>query len=715
MLTALRRMSLDSDCEENAMSGPPRIETNRQSSNGRANRRRFVGWSIGISIIGAALVATWLLWLVAGLPFLGRNSLTTSIGGLGSVESLGGVTSGGTTTSLVRQIVLLGAWAAWLWFLVSLVISVGTHLSGTQGRARDGLATKMVPGFLLSVVGFLMSLSMRGQVPSISPPAVASASVLSGQPVVAVEQHPDAEHHVQAGDSLWDVASKWYGDGSRWREILEANKGVIQNDGNYLSDSLWIYPGWRLTIPNYAGRADVVPASAGSAPVGTSSVGAESAGTASVGADASSFESVSYRPAGTGFRPTTSGTATPELSDIGSAVGGAVLALAIREIDLRRRRRRATRVAGAPVDVPDPVLSDVEHTARARLSGLVDLVSFEKPGAADGNAMGVEPGPGEPGQDNYVAQGVDPEDLLADEPMSGSLSRLLADAANPSTRISLPTGEGLFLEDRREIPATRRSESKSDQLIMVKVLSAHPRLVNFLSGEEIAASGAPLEMIVYLALTCGPVGSARLLHRLFGEDASPKTLRNNVSIARSLLGNDKNGAPLLAYEPGTRQYRLSKSVVSDLAVFENLVNKPGLAGEPAEVGEAEALEAYEMAFDLVESSPMLDATRRYDWWTVDGFDARADALVVDAAVKAIELASTRGELGLVRSIFTRARLVAPCSEALFSAAFVAAGRLGQFEWAKSIWDQLAMALRDELDSAPSYSAESLFKSVIMGR
>lgn len=47
---------------------------------------------------------------------------------------------------------------------------------------------------------------------------------------------------VAAGDCLWNIAKKLYGDGSRYREIQEANKDIVANPN-------LIYPGQVLTIP----------------------------------------------------------------------------------------------------------------------------------------------------------------------------------------------------------------------------------------------------------------------------------------------------------------------------------------------------------------------------------------------------------------------------------------------------------------------------------
>jgi LysM repeat protein len=48
---------------------------------------------------------------------------------------------------------------------------------------------------------------------------------------------------VASGDSLWAIAEKIYGDGSRWPEIYEANQDVIGDNPNL------IYPDQDLVIP----------------------------------------------------------------------------------------------------------------------------------------------------------------------------------------------------------------------------------------------------------------------------------------------------------------------------------------------------------------------------------------------------------------------------------------------------------------------------------
>lgn len=48
---------------------------------------------------------------------------------------------------------------------------------------------------------------------------------------------------VKSGDCLWNIAKKYYGNGSQYTKIYNANKGVIGGNPNL------IYPGQVLTIP----------------------------------------------------------------------------------------------------------------------------------------------------------------------------------------------------------------------------------------------------------------------------------------------------------------------------------------------------------------------------------------------------------------------------------------------------------------------------------
>jgi len=57
------------------------------------------------------------------------------------------------------------------------------------------------------------------------------------------EKTPKSQTYtVKSGDCLWNIAKKFYGDGSKYTKIYNANKSKIKNPS-------LIYPGQKLTIP----------------------------------------------------------------------------------------------------------------------------------------------------------------------------------------------------------------------------------------------------------------------------------------------------------------------------------------------------------------------------------------------------------------------------------------------------------------------------------
>lgn len=49
-------------------------------------------------------------------------------------------------------------------------------------------------------------------------------------------------YYIKSGDSLWKIAKAVYGDGTKWKDIYEANKNVIENPNKISAGSTIILP-----------------------------------------------------------------------------------------------------------------------------------------------------------------------------------------------------------------------------------------------------------------------------------------------------------------------------------------------------------------------------------------------------------------------------------------------------------------------------------------
>ncbi|MEM6615243.1 MAG: peptidoglycan-binding protein LysM [Pseudomonadota bacterium] len=110
----------------------------------------------------------------------------------------------------------------------------------SHGLSAEGLEVA-VEGDTVKVKGKAKSQDIREKI------ILAAGNVLGiGKVEEAIETEaaePESQFHtVEKGDSLWAIATKFYGNGSKYNAIFEANKPM-------LSDPDKIYPGQKLRIP----------------------------------------------------------------------------------------------------------------------------------------------------------------------------------------------------------------------------------------------------------------------------------------------------------------------------------------------------------------------------------------------------------------------------------------------------------------------------------
>ena len=145
------------------------------------------------------------------------------------------------------------AWLAWGYFVFSLTTAtidvIRFRRRGTWRRTAGRTSMAAL------VTAIIVLTSIRGSTAAhrVGPmPAVTAAVDVSPAPaaILSASQPAVRTYTVAPGDSLWDIAVTHYGNGEQWHTIYAANVGALQPDGRALDATNWIYPGWKLTIPD---------------------------------------------------------------------------------------------------------------------------------------------------------------------------------------------------------------------------------------------------------------------------------------------------------------------------------------------------------------------------------------------------------------------------------------------------------------------------------
>jgi membrane-anchored mycosin MYCP len=74
---------------------------------------------------------------------------------------------------------------------------------------------------------------------------------------VSVKYYVVRSSYQGAPEYLWEISARFLGDGNRYTEIFDLNKGRVQPDGGRLTDPLVIYPKWILILPKDASGSGV--------------------------------------------------------------------------------------------------------------------------------------------------------------------------------------------------------------------------------------------------------------------------------------------------------------------------------------------------------------------------------------------------------------------------------------------------------------------------
>jgi len=189
--------------------------------------------------------------------------------------SVAGATLRGSSLplGLLAYILSMTAWAVWLWIVGSLLLSVlvlaidaMTHgaawvadLRAVSDRVTLPIVRRAVDGALVAMV--VVNVASR----TVSGAAAASLPITAHPQVAAIRSHAtvpgsdtatrngqrpqDATYTVQAGDTLWAIAQRFYGTGYEFPRLVAANVGRQMTGGERFTAAGVIQPGWVLRVP----------------------------------------------------------------------------------------------------------------------------------------------------------------------------------------------------------------------------------------------------------------------------------------------------------------------------------------------------------------------------------------------------------------------------------------------------------------------------------
>ncbi len=222
-------------------------------------RQRLTGLLATVAVIG----------IIIGLPALflaiGANPIPDQAPSWESVKDALLAPDDGT---LILGLFKVIGWAAWAFMTLSLIVEAIARLRRVEAPKLPGLGRPQAAAHeLIGLAALLFIAAPIAAQAATALPAAASAPAAVGhvqagavdqapaQHGVKVEakqepsQHKTLDHSVKPGESLWSIAEDHFGDGARYKEIVELNRDLLGARPSFLE------PGWVLKLPAPDGGA----------------------------------------------------------------------------------------------------------------------------------------------------------------------------------------------------------------------------------------------------------------------------------------------------------------------------------------------------------------------------------------------------------------------------------------------------------------------------
>jgi DNA-binding SARP family transcriptional activator/LysM repeat protein len=225
-----------------------------------AAAREWLNLALLLALMG---LCAWLLQRVGGWPHLPSSLPSWRVV---AITLQGSYLPG---TALVYALTTAG-WILWLYFAFCIVLNaavvVGDRLGpgGLWLEALRELSARVTLPIIRRTVEAALVATLFVNVGARVVPVALAASPSPAAVVVspsAGDAEPQAEHApeqgqtagieytVQPADTLWSIASCFYGSGAEYPRLVEANAGRVMPDGRTFARAGVIQPGWKLRIP----------------------------------------------------------------------------------------------------------------------------------------------------------------------------------------------------------------------------------------------------------------------------------------------------------------------------------------------------------------------------------------------------------------------------------------------------------------------------------
>ncbi|NHB86166.1 LysM peptidoglycan-binding domain-containing protein [Tessaracoccus sp. HDW20] len=209
--------------------------------------RRIMGILALLLLAGLLAGVPLVLWWVTQ-PFLPTTMPTPD-------QIIGAFTARDDGTLIAVVLIVVG-WLSWAYLAVALVVEIVAAIRRVPApqmpgfRLPQGAAKGLVSAAMLAFIAVpaIAGTANADDAPHPAPATITAPSATETTAAESTVSHATTIHVVGPKDSLYSLAATYLGDGDRWPEIFNDNKGIVQANGARLTDPDLIVDGTALTI-----------------------------------------------------------------------------------------------------------------------------------------------------------------------------------------------------------------------------------------------------------------------------------------------------------------------------------------------------------------------------------------------------------------------------------------------------------------------------------